>query len=275
MTWRAATYNIHHWEGIDGRIDVARVAEVVRGLDADLVALNEVYHPWTAPDDDRAALMRMAETLGMTVAFGAALHRDPAGASSATGYGNALLSRWPILAHATHKLTGAPGHEPRILLEVRVQHPSGRPLTAYVTHLDHRSEEVRWSQAQSLLLWTARDRGRPHLLLGDLNALAPGDYGAPGAWERLEAEMHALGFDVESPRVLPRLLSAGYVDAMAASGSPVPTWSTERPQLRIDYILVSEPLAPVLVECVRFEAAPAPVASDHFPVVATFDGLPG
>ncbi|NOX58758.1 MAG: hypothetical protein GXP29_07870 [Planctomycetes bacterium] len=39
---RMLTYNIHHGEGMDGRIDLDRIAHVIHEADADLVTLQEV-----------------------------------------------------------------------------------------------------------------------------------------------------------------------------------------------------------------------------------------
>ena len=39
---RVATYNIHKCRGMDGRIRPSRVAQVLRELDADVIALQEV-----------------------------------------------------------------------------------------------------------------------------------------------------------------------------------------------------------------------------------------
>jgi len=41
-TFRAMTYNIHHGEGVDGRLDIERIAALIRDERADLVALQEV-----------------------------------------------------------------------------------------------------------------------------------------------------------------------------------------------------------------------------------------
>ena len=42
MTLRVLSYNIHHAEGIDGKLDVARIARVINDCQPDLVALQEV-----------------------------------------------------------------------------------------------------------------------------------------------------------------------------------------------------------------------------------------
>lgn len=251
---RVLTYNIHHWEGSDGRVDVARVAAVVRASDADVIALNEVYHPAPAPGLDRPALTAMAEMLGMHVVFGAALQMAWPGSAQPVGYGNACLSRHPIQAYAAHHLPAPPGHEARGLLEARLALADGSPLTVYITHLDHLAEEVRLAQVQAALQWTARDRARPHLWMGDFNALAPeGNSGAPGEGQ-----------------VIARLLRAGYIDCAAQAGARQPTWSTAHPHQRIDYIFASAALAPFLRACWRWEESPAAEASDHFAVVAEF-----
>lgn len=42
MNRRVLSYNIHHAEGIDGKLDVARIARVIKDCQPDLVALQEV-----------------------------------------------------------------------------------------------------------------------------------------------------------------------------------------------------------------------------------------
>src|SRR5690606_22377831 len=42
VTWRVATYNIHHARGTDDSVSVERIADVLRSLDADIIALQEV-----------------------------------------------------------------------------------------------------------------------------------------------------------------------------------------------------------------------------------------
>jgi endonuclease/exonuclease/phosphatase family metal-dependent hydrolase len=39
---RIATYNIHRCRGMDRRVDPARIVEVLRDIDADVIALQEV-----------------------------------------------------------------------------------------------------------------------------------------------------------------------------------------------------------------------------------------
>ena len=271
---RVLTYNIHGWRDAHGQIDVARLARIIRASEADVVALNEVFHPLAPPGEQRPALALLAETLGMEFAFGVALTPQFAFAPLAS-YGNALLTRYPVLAHAGHHLTPIEGHEQRGLLEMRVLLPDGRtPFSVYVTHLDHRSEVVRVQQLSAVFSWTARDRARPHLLLGDFNALAPGDYvERPAALEAVAADETFAHLVQDEMQVVPRLLRRGYIDAQAASadGIPAPTFPAAAPQVRIDYVWASTPLAAALRWCQRWTDDETAEASDHLPVVAEID----
>jgi endonuclease/exonuclease/phosphatase family metal-dependent hydrolase len=267
---RVLTYNIHGWRDAYEQIDVARLARIVAASQADIVALNEVFHPLAPPGETRPALDLLAEMLGMEVAFGVALTPQFAFAPLAS-YGNALLTRYPLLAHAGHHLTPVEGHEQRGLLEVRVLLPDGiTPFSVYVTHLDHLSEAVRVQQLAAVFQWTIRDRDRPHLILGDFNALAPGDFSEdPAALEEMQSSA-ALGRPaMQGMDVVPRMLRRGYVDGQAIESEP--TFPADHPQVRIDYIWLSAALAPELRWCRRWTTEETAVASDHLPVLAEIE----
>ncbi|MCS7038283.1 MAG: endonuclease/exonuclease/phosphatase family protein [Anaerolineae bacterium] len=271
---RLLTYNIHFWEGTDGVTDVERTLAVIAASGADIVGLNEVYHPSRFQGLDRPALEHMAARLGMHFAFGQAQTFPLAFNRPGRSFGNAILSRWPILASAAHHLTPVEGHPPRGLLEARILLPDGqRTLTVYVTHLDAESEDVRLIQTQSLLSWTGRDRARPHVLMGDFNAYSPADYPTPADLENLRRTVEALGLSLYEPQVVPRLLRAGYTDAWAVCGEgPGATCCNEpEPLFRIDYVFVSQPLVAALRRCRRWDAEPALVASDHLPVLVELE----
>jgi hypothetical protein len=56
-TVRVATYNVHRWQGVNGRAapDIARAGEVITELGADVIALQEVLRPFpedAPPGDD-------------------------------------------------------------------------------------------------------------------------------------------------------------------------------------------------------------------------------
>lgn len=265
---RMLTYNIHGWKGLDGRIDVDRLVRVIRASQADVVALNEVFHPLVPPGASRPALDLLAEALGMTAAFGVAITPNDAFAPLAS-YGNALLTRLPLLAHAGHHLTPIAGHEQRGLLEARMLLRDGRTsLSVYVTHLDHLSETVRSEQVTALLQWTGRDRARPHVLMGDFNALAPDDFqGQLDALEALRASGAIGRVAGDDFLAVPRLQRRGYHDAAAMAGGARPTFPADAPAVRIDYIWISAPLAPALRWCRPWQTEETGEASDHLPLL--------
>jgi endonuclease/exonuclease/phosphatase family metal-dependent hydrolase len=274
---RVLTFNIHGWRTRDGRPNFAAVADLLAATQADLIGLNEVYYPRAVEGVDGPALEALAARLEMHYIFGPCLRWPAQDNLPADAYGNALLSRRPILAGAAHHLTPVPGLEQRGLLEARIALDDGLPFTAYVTHLDHKEESARLTQLRALRTWTVRDRNRPHLVMGDFNALAPWDYAnRPEALTRLTR--HAKGQNLVNaaqggPQVVPQMEKAGYVDAFAQVGSPGAQsyLNITEPPIRIDYIFLSQALAPALVDCTIWTEPPGTEASDHRPVVAEFD----
>lgn len=158
MRLRLATYNIHRGTGEDGRENLARTHDVLRELDADIVALQEVgYRAGADPEDVLAELGRGLFTYrvaGVTM-------QDERG-----GYGNAVLSRLPFLEVDRVDIS-LPGVEPRGAIELGVETMStGVRLLA--THLGLRASERR-DQIDKLLQRVARFSAPVHVLLGDLN----------------------------------------------------------------------------------------------------------
>lgn len=152
------TLNLAHgaWAGVGGLEAVARALE---RAGADLVGLQEVDRGLRRSGGlDQAAWL--ARRLGLDGAFAPALRRDGG------EYGNALLSRWPVLGIEAVPLPGE--GEPRAALVARVGLPPG-PVRVVVTHLGL-SAAAREAQAAALAAWLAREPDAPTVLLGDLNA---------------------------------------------------------------------------------------------------------
>src|SRR6267143_4106500 len=88
-TFRVMTYNIHHGEGLDGKVDLLRIADLIKHESADIVALQEVDKgvertPRRDFPDELAALT------GMTCVF--SNNYSYQGGE----YGNAVLTRFPV-----------------------------------------------------------------------------------------------------------------------------------------------------------------------------------
>ncbi len=266
---RVLTYNIHGWRAPDpdGSFNLAALIEVIGDAQPDLVGLNEVFHP--QPSEGGAALALLAARLGMHFAFGQAV--SAAELPTGVPYGNAVLSRWPIQAFAAHRLTAGANSEPRGLLETRILLPTGRPFMFYVTHLDHRSESVRLRQWRAASTWLMRERGRPHLVVGDFNALAAQDYPDAPAVADLRDRRAARSWTAPAFDVIALVEKSGYRDAFAQAGvGEGVTFSTGAPEIRIDYIFVPADWTDGLMNCRRWDHPRAAAASDHFPVLAEF-----
>ena len=54
--------------------------------------------------------------------------------------------------------------------------PTGRPSPSTSTHLDHTDETRARCQLRIARTWLVRDRNRPHLVMGDFNAVSPWDW---------------------------------------------------------------------------------------------------
>jgi len=165
---RVATYNIHKCRGMDARVRPERIAEVIAGLDADVIALQEVVRG--KKDKDQLSVIAK-ELRGYNFCFGAT--RKLRGAD----YGNAVLSRFPIADHHHYNIT-ASRREPRGCLraDIRVGPWQGMQLRLFNAHLGTGYIERR-RQAQILvdpeLLANPKFYGR-RIVLGDFNEWTPG-----------------------------------------------------------------------------------------------------
>jgi len=146
-TVRVVTFNIWNRSGPWEERLVA-IRKSLGDLGADIVGLQEVI---TTPDGDRLdQAASIADGLGYVFAFGA---------SHVSGYsfGNAVLSRWPIVQSQVFALPGLDTEERRSLLFAEIDAPVGR-IPFFVTHLSWRLDEgyVREAQVQAVVEHVAR-----------------------------------------------------------------------------------------------------------------------
>lgn len=256
----ALTINIWNHQGPWAERRSRLCAELTR-LNADVVALQEVIH-----QRDQSQAAELAECLGYHHAFGPA---QPLG--DGFGYGNALLSKYPIAGHHAVALPGADIDEPRSVMVVSVVHPQGL-LPLLITHLSWRFEHgfVREQQvvaiAQVLDGIKQGDGTLPALLMGDLNA-------QPDA-----AEIRFL-LGLQSLQGRSCYLADCYGEVGEAPGytfdegeNPFAAAWHERPR-RIDYILVRGPDTqghgkPLKAELAFTTVSDNIAPSDHFGVYA-------
>ncbi len=236
------SYNIHHGEGIDGRLDLERIAAVIRETGADLVSLQEVDQNVTRSGSVDQP-QEFAKLLKMHVAFGANI--DLEGGK----YGNAVLSRFPIVAHKNHALPNTGGGEQRGVLEVDVELPQGGQLKFLATHLDHRQDPAQRVESAKFINQTfAVDSKYPLCLTGDLNA------------------------SPDSPPL--EVLLKHWTLPAGQDGFTIPVG---KPTRKIDYILVGSatPSSGIQLREVETRVLDEAVASDHRGVLSVLEVLRG
>jgi endonuclease/exonuclease/phosphatase family metal-dependent hydrolase len=228
---RVVTYNIHTCVGVDRRYDPGRIAAVLRDIDADIACLQEV--------DARRRIERhpeqwayLGEATGLRVILGGSI-RDHRGR-----FGNAILTRFPVLAARSIDLTVA-GYEPRGAIDADLL-IDDRVLRVIATHFGLHAGERR---LQTNRLMTAigesssanRRAADAVLLMGDLNEWR-GRSGAIRTFDR---------------RLGP-----------SAAARTFPSWM---PVLALDRIYADGPA--MLREVSVYRTPLARLASDHLPLV--------
>lgn len=158
MPLKFATYNIHRCIGRDKAADPGRIAAVLREMNADVVALQEVATP---PDASGRVLDILANVIDGVAVEGMTLwdHRGI--------YGNALISRMPVTT--VHRLDlSVAKREPRGAIDVNLD-AGNKSVRVVTAHLGLRSWERRYQVERILPLLTEADAADVTVLLGDLN----------------------------------------------------------------------------------------------------------
>jgi len=201
VTVRVLTFNILHGATTKGDFDLDKIAEVIKNVNPDFVALQEVDFK-----TNRAKNYDLATELGMRTKmaplFGKAMNFDGG------GYGEGVLTKMPIIASRNVPLPHSPGNEPRTALEVTVELQSGDTISFIGTHLEHQQESGdRLYQVQKINNAFLGNQF-PTILAGDLN---------------------------DTPNSKPIALLKRYWEDASAE-NPAPTYPSDNPIKKIDYI---------------------------------------
>lgn len=150
------TWNVQWGQGCDGRVDLGRVAGVIRAMGgADVICLQEVARFY--PDVDGKGADQVAELSALfpdhAAFFGPAVDRLGFGGAPRRQFGNLILSRLPVLQVFVHPLPrpaeGGIKHMPRAAIEATVAMPWG-PLRVVTAHLEYHSARQRAAQIARL-----------------------------------------------------------------------------------------------------------------------------
>jgi endonuclease/exonuclease/phosphatase family metal-dependent hydrolase len=237
VSFRVTTYNIHKCQGLDRQVRPKRIAEVLKQIDADVIALQEVVGMDEAAREHNQ-VHAIAEELGFDFRIGE--NRRHRGAA----YGNAVLSRLPIISDRNHDLT-CRRYEPRGCLEVAVKpEHSETAVQLFNVHLGTGFFERRY-QAHRLFEVIGGNSilSSPRLVLGDFNE-----------WTR-GVTTKLLSYHLNSAEPDQRLGRAR-------------TYPGVFPLLHLDHIYYNSLLKLESVSVHRSRLALA--ASDHLPIVAEF-----
>jgi endonuclease/exonuclease/phosphatase family metal-dependent hydrolase len=148
-----------------------QLLNMLRAVQPDVVGLPEAIHPQIT--EKPLVVEELAEALGMQFI--------PSGKPwVASDYQSGMLTRLPVVSKKIHE---RPGVLARPILEVCVEEPDGALLTVFVTHLSASfnhgwaGSHIRVREVQEILriMEPLRIAGKPHLLMGDCNSLAPKD----------------------------------------------------------------------------------------------------
>lgn len=162
-TLRVLTYNVHAGVGMDGRLDLERIAQVIRSSCPDLVALQEVDRK-TERSQSMDQAVRYAELTGLHGVFRKAINYDGG------EYGQAVLSRWPLSQVEVHHLPTVPDDEPRIAVAARLHLGKGGPELLFVaTHFSWQSPPAIQAQAERVNALFAAPEKRLRIVAGDFN----------------------------------------------------------------------------------------------------------
>jgi endonuclease/exonuclease/phosphatase family metal-dependent hydrolase len=155
---RIVTYNIHRSIGMDRRKRPDRIAAVLRDINADIICLQEVV---AAGPSGVSHIEEIGAGLGMGWVMAAARHRR------GHQFGNAILSRLPILHHAEHDLSWKTCEE-RCLQRADIG-INGHTLHVYNVHLGTAILERRYQAQRLATIVSDKHVGGAKIVLGDFN----------------------------------------------------------------------------------------------------------
>jgi endonuclease/exonuclease/phosphatase family metal-dependent hydrolase len=227
---RVATYNVHRCRGLDGRTRPERIAEVLEGISADVIALQEVIGAGPRHGGH-------AQELGAALGMGWVM--APARLFRLHAYGTVVLSRFPIVHHVRYDLSWKTC-EPRCCQRVDVD-LGGRLLHLYNVHFGTAILERRVQAERLAGIVSDRRVTGPKVVLGDFNEWTRGPASA-----LLSERLHGvdLSAHLRRRRTYPGVL----------------------PLVHLDHIYHAGAVEVRRVELVRTRRSL--IASDHLPLVA-------
>jgi endonuclease/exonuclease/phosphatase family metal-dependent hydrolase len=156
---RIATYNIHRCRGMDRRVMPSRIIEVLRDIDADVIALQEVVGAGPTGAGQ-------AEEIGAGLGMGWVM--TSVRRLRQNLFGNVVLSRLCVTHHGQYDLSWRTC-EPRACQRVDLEVAPGKTLHVYNVHLGTAVLERRYQAPRLAAYVHDRRVSGPKIVLGDFN----------------------------------------------------------------------------------------------------------
>lgn len=228
-TLKLMTYNLRFGE----LASMEQIADYISSQQPDIVALQEcdwATNRTRAPHQNGVKFVNeLAYHTGMFGIYGKSINY------AGGYYGIGLLSRYPILRYERVLLPNDGKTEQRSMLVADIELPDGQVITFVNTHLEVKTAQMRIEQVQFINEYL-KDCPNQLFLAGDMNATPDTE----------EMEMLRQGWTDLTDRVF--------------------TYSTSKPQIKIDYIYTKPSEN---VELLGTEVQEDIKLSDHFPVIST------
>lgn len=225
------TYNLHNGFSVKGKLDIDEIAKVIENNRPDVVALQEVSRGWVV-SGRLDMLAYLSNRLHMPYVFGPTA--DPF-------WGNAILSRYPIVAYSRENLPPPELPTQRGFIVALIDLGNNQQIKVITTQLDdiQADTDIRQPQAQTIIdFWGGLD-----------STVILGDFYAP--------------LQSQEPAIV-KLFQSGLQNA-SLKWQYRNSFPSNNPQSEVDYIWTSPDLT-------AGDGGVLPgTASDHLPVVAVIN----
>ncbi|MFH0736748.1 MAG: endonuclease/exonuclease/phosphatase family protein [bacterium] len=236
------SYNIHHGEGIDKIVDLQRIADLIKNNDADFVGLQEVDK-----GVERTSKINIIDSLAKLTGLYYSFYKNIN--YQGGEYGNAILSRYKIIADTNFHYNMIREGEQRGLLQIKVKIDDDT-LVFMTTHIDYREDDTeRLLNVEELIQITQKYKHTPIIVCGDFN-------------------------DVPHSRTIKKMREY-FIDVFSALNmDTLNTFPTETPNVKIDYIFTQDKTIKenklFKLKILKAEVLHS-TASDHLPILTQFE----
>ncbi len=230
---KVGVYNIHGGVGTDGSYDLPRIARVLKAAAPEVIGLNEVNRRYIGDKQDQVIAAELGP--GWTAVFGKTIDKP----FPPSEYGNAIITKLPVVSSQSWLLSDYPDQERRGLLRVTVRKDE-ELVHVFCVHMGLNATMRQQHAREILNIMDTFTDGR-RILVGDFNE-------------------QRTGTSVE-------IFAAELEDTWQKFGTGAPnTFSSTNPVRRIDFIWTDSSLS--ATDCYVPAHPETKLASDHLPVFA-------